>query len=320
VPFSYDTNVAHGVTYIATVRPLWALRTSRSRNGVSPREPHLLVNGLGFPECPRWHNGVLWVSDIMTRQILNVGADGSTTVFAELPHRPMGLGFLADGDILVVSMEDCRLLRYRDGNSTVLADLASITVGLLNDLVVDGSGRAYLSNTGRKLGLGDRKPANIVTFAAGEPPRVVASGLQLSNGMVVTPDRRTLIVAETEGARLSAFTIADDGSLVDQRVFASLPGHIPNGICGDAEGAVWVSSHNGGFLRVLEGGEIADRVEVAGNSARMATACALGGVDGRQLFMASCDQLPSHADFLANVERSGRVDVVTVDVPGAGWP
>jgi sugar lactone lactonase YvrE len=287
---------------------------------VSFREPDLLVKGLGFPECPRWHDGRVWVSDIMTRQVLNIALDGTTTVFAELPNRPMGLGFLADGDVLVVSMEDCRLLRYRDGQPTEVANLESITVGLLNDLVVDGSGRAYMSNTGRKLGIGDRKPAGISTFAPGEPPRVVASGLNLTNGMVVTPDRSTLIVAETEGARLSAFSITDDGSLADQRVFAELPGEVPNGICGDAEGAVWVSSHNGAFLRVMEGGTICDRVEVAGGPERMATACTLGGDDGRQLFMASCDRLPSHQDFLANIERTGRVDVVTVDVPGAGWP
>jgi sugar lactone lactonase YvrE len=310
----------YGVTYMEISLPPGALHIRRSRHEMSSREPELLVKDLGFPECPRWHDELLWVSDIMTRKILNITSDGNASVFAELHSRPMGSGFLADGDVLVVSMEDCRLLRFRQGECTEAANLEAITVGLLNDLVVDGSGRAFMSNTGRKLGIGERKPANIATFAFGEAPRVVASGLQLTNGMVVTPDRKTLVVAETEGARLSAFTIIDDGSLVDHRVFASLPGHVPNGICGDAEGAIWVSSHNGGFLRVLEGGTICDRIEVPGGPERMATACTLGGKDGRQLFMASCDHLPSHEEFLANTERSGRIDVVTVDVPGAGWP
>jgi sugar lactone lactonase YvrE len=288
---------------------------------MSHGDPELLVKGLGFPECPRWHDGHLWISDIMTRQVLKITPAGEVTVFAQLTaSRPMGLGFLPGGSVLVVAMEERRLLLYRDGSCSEVANLEPVTVGLLNDLVVDGRGRSYMSNTGRALGLGERKPANISLFIAGQEPRLVASGLQLTNGLVVTPDERTLIVAETEGGRLTAFTITDDGSLVDQRVFADLGEEVPNGIAADADGAVWVASHKGKYLRVADGGEILDSVEVAGGRERMAVACMLGGADGRQLFMTSCDQLPSHNDFAANVERTGRIDVVTVDVPGAGWP
>jgi sugar lactone lactonase YvrE len=288
---------------------------------MSHGEPELLVKGLGFPECPRWHDGHLWISDIMARQVLKITPAGEVSVFAQLAaSRPMGLGFLPGGSVLVVAMEERRLLLYQDESCTEVADLGPITVGLLNDLVVDGRGRAYMSNTGRELGVGERKPANISLFAPGQEPRLVASGLQLTNGLAVTPDERTLIVAETEGGRLTAFTITSDGSLVDQRVFADLGDEVPNGICADAEGAVWVASHKGKYLRVADGGEILDSVEVAGGRERMAVACMLGGEDRRQLFMTSCDELPSHLDFAANVERTGRIDVVTVDVPGAGWP
>jgi sugar lactone lactonase YvrE len=288
---------------------------------MSHGEPELLVKGLGFPECPRWHEGQLWISDIMTRQVLQITPAGDVTVFAELAaSRPMGLGFLPGGSVLVVAMEERRLLRYDRGSCTEVADLGAVTVGLLNDLVVDGRGWAYMSNTGRELGFGDRKPANVSLFAEGREPRLVASGLQLTNGLAVTPDGKTLVVAETEGRRLTAFTITSDGSLADQRVFAELGEEVPNGICVDAEGAAWVASHKGKYLRVADGGEILDTVEVAGGRERMAVACMLGGDERRQLFMTSCDALPSHQDFAANVERTGRVDVVTVDVPGAGWP
>jgi sugar lactone lactonase YvrE len=282
--------------------------------------PEPLVKDLGFPECPRWRDGKLWVSDIMFRQILNVGLDGTWTVFAERPVRSMGTGWLPDGTLVIVSMEDARLLALRDDEWVELADLSPITTGLLNDLTVDGKGRCYVSCTGRPLGFGDRKPTHVSLFVEGEAPRVVAGDFTLTNGIVVSEDLRRLVVADTLGGTLTAFTIADDGSLVDRRLFADLGDEVPNGICGDAEGAIWVSSHKGSYLRVLEGGRIADRVHVAGGAGRLAIACGLGGDDGRQLFMASGDHLPPPEAFDANVERTGRIDVVTVDVPAAGWP
>jgi len=281
------------------------------------QQPDLVLGGLGMPECPRWHDGRLWISDHPMKQVLTVGPDGVPSRFATVPNRPMGIGFLADDSVLVVSMEDARLLRYAAGNCSEYADLSDVTVGLLNDLVVDGRGWAYASNTGRGAHFQlERKPANIGLFIAGHKPRIVASDLSLSNGLAITPDGSTLIVAETLGERVTAFTITNDGSLRDRRVFADLPGEIPNGICLDAEGAVWVSSHAGRFLRVMDGGKTVDAIEVPGGAHRMAIACMLGGADGRQLFLVSVDDLPRTEEMLG----TGRVDVVSVDVPGAGWP
>jgi sugar lactone lactonase YvrE len=282
--------------------------------------PDLLTKGLGFPECPRWHDGKLWISDVMAREILTIDGDGTPTVFAVLPTRAMGTGWRPDGAMLVASMDDARLLRCDGGTFAEVADLRATTAGLLNDLVVDGQGRAYAGCTGRALGTGDRKPTCITLVAEDQVPRVVARDFVLTNGMVVSDDLRRLVVADTLAGTLTAFTVADDGTLHDRRLFADLGDEVPNGICGDAEGAVWVASHRGSFLRVLEGGIIADRVQVAGDRGRMAVACMLGGADGRQLFMASTDDLPGPQAFAENAQRTGRIDVLAVDVPGAGWP
>lgn len=286
----------------------------------------LLADGFGFPEAPRWFGGQLWVSDLMTKLVSTIDAGGTVTTFAELEHGPMGIGFLGDGSALIVSMEDHRLLRYAGGAPTTYADLADIVRGRPNDLVVDGRGRVFVSDTG-----GDRQPdgtifanpvrrSTIAVVMPGEAPRVVATELDLSNGMVVTPDGRTLIVSETLGERVTAFTITDDGSLVDQRVFASLPGEVPNGLCLDAEGAVWVASHNAKYLRVADGGEILATVPVPGGEGRRAVACMLGGEGGRDLFLVSSDHIATYEELMANQRRTGRVDVVTVEVPAAGWP
>lgn len=295
--------------------------------------PELVVKGLGFPECPRWHQGHLWVSDMMTKQVLEISRDGAVSVFTELPNRPGGTGFLPDGSMYVVSMQDCRLLRYDGDSCTEVANVAGHTDGWLNDLVVDGRGRAYLGDTkGRRNSDGTvtvteasaAAPTRIMAVLPGQAPSVVATGMEVANGLVVTPDERTLIVSETVACRLTAFTIADDGSLVNRRVFAELSGEMPNGITADAEGAIWVSSHNGCFLRVLDGGEITDRIEVPGGPSYLGVACVLGGDDRRQLFLCSAEfegrRMPTQEALYENVLRTGRVDVVAVDIPGVGWP
>ncbi|HJQ45714.1 MAG TPA: SMP-30/gluconolactonase/LRE family protein, partial [Amycolatopsis sp.] len=237
--------------------------------------PEPLLTGLGFPECPRWHRGRLWVSDMMTKQVLEISGEGTVSVFADLPNRPGGTGFLADGSMYVVSMQDCRLLRYDSAGHTEVADVAGLSDGWLNDLVVDGRGRAYLGDTkGSRNSDGTvtvteasaAAPTRIIAVLPGQSPRVVATGMEVANGLVVTPDERTLVVSETVARRLTAFTITDDGSLADRRVFAELPGEMPNGVTADAEGAIWVASHNGCFLRVLDGGEITHRIAAPGGA------------------------------------------------------
>jgi sugar lactone lactonase YvrE len=296
------------------------------------RAVDLVVSGLGFPECPRWYEGHLLVSDMMTKKLHRISESGEMSVVAEFPHRPSGMGVLPDGSLVVASMFDCRILRLDGDGFSEVADLSALTPGLLNDIVVDGSGRVYVGDT-----IGDRNddgtvtPApgppstNIITFTVGAPPRIVARGLGITNTMVVTPDERTLIVAETAARKLTAFTIDDDGSLSGRRLFADLPDEVPNGIALDAEGAVWVSSHSGRYLRVIEGGRVAETIDVPGNPDCIAIACIHGGADRRQLFLLSCEfpngrRMPTLQDWLDNVLRTGRVDVTTVDVPGAGWP
>jgi sugar lactone lactonase YvrE len=290
----------------------------------------LVLDGLGFPECPRWYDGHLWVSDMMTKELVRIGRDGTASVVARFEGRPGGSGFLPDGSMCVVSMEDCRVLHQKGTAFEAVADLMHLAPSWLNDMVVDGRGRMYITDTkGRRDGVvvdeSGGVSTQILSLGLGEAPRLAATGLNLGNALVVTADASTLIVAETLGSRLSAFTIADDGSLSDRRVFADLGGEIPNGIALDAEGAVWVASHLGRCIRVLEGGDVVESVEVPGGpDGALAVACALGGDDRRELFITSAlvasRRGPSPQELAENVLRTGRVHRVTVDVPGAGWP
>jgi sugar lactone lactonase YvrE len=294
----------------------------------------LVLSGLGLPECPRWFDGTLWVSDFHTKQLIKVPDGGSATVFAELPSRVGATGFLPDGSFYAISMEDRRVLHFADADSpdaapTEVADLATLCPGWLNDLVVDHHGRAYVDDTGFTttadgtaiVWVREEMSTSIILVGRDTEPRVVADGLKTANGMVVTPDGSTLITAETFATRVTAFTITEDGSLTDRRLFADLTGEAPNGITLDAEGGVWVASHTGRFLRVVDGGEVTDTIEVPGGPSYMAVACVLGGRDGRQLFMTSTDYWGSRMPNLWGPNpKSGRVDVVTVDVPGVGSP
>jgi sugar lactone lactonase YvrE len=191
-------------------------------------------------------------------------------------------------------------------------------------MVVTGTGDCYISNTGgRRLPDGMVEPGGPASIALCRPSgdvTVVAKDLAVSNGMVVAADMGSLIVAETAGAALTRFRIDDDGTLSGREVFAPLPGLVPNGICLDADECVWVSSHTGEYVRVAAGGRIVERVPVPGaRPGRRAVACMLGGADRRELYLCSVDDL-SVADLVRGGLTTGRLDVVTVDVPGAGWP
>jgi sugar lactone lactonase YvrE len=277
------------------------------------REPKLLLDGLVFPEGPRWHEGKLWFSDMRGHHVMTVDTSGSSEIIAEVPNMPSGLGWLPDGRLVAVSMHDRRLLVLSQGGTTTYADLSGIATGDCNDMVIDGSGRAYVGNFGAELD-GARQPASIALVENGAM-RVVADNLMFPNGAVITPDSRTFIVAETLASRLTAFDIAPDGSLSNRRVFAELGAATPDGICLDAEGAVWVSSFfTNEFLRVREGGEVAQRVPVPG---KMAIACALGGGSRTTLFLLTATG--TLEDMYAS-RTNGFVETVDVEVPGAGWP
>jgi sugar lactone lactonase YvrE len=275
----------------------------------------VIIDGLTFPEAPRWHDDRLWFSDFYSRRVLAVDISGFVDTIAEIAQRPSGLGWTPDGGLLVVSMLDRSLLRVQGGESHRVADLSSFATGPCNDMVVDGQGRAYVGNFGFDRHKGEApRTACIVRVGPDGRMSVAADELSFPNGTVITPDGRTLIVAETFGHRLTAFDVAADGSLSNRRLFAQLDGCFPDGICLDAEGAVWVAdARNPRVIRVLDGGRI-DRTESTGD--RPSFACMLGGDDRQTLFVCTCTASgPQMAD-----KRDGRIEAVKVDVPGAGWP
>ena len=275
------------------------------------------LSGLVFGECPRWHDGALWVSDMFGGRVLQASAAGQARTVLELPGgRPSGLAFLDDGSLLLVSMLDRRLLRrWPDGRLAPFADLSGHAGGDLNDMVRAPDGGVFVGNFGFDLfGGAAGRLTDLHHVDASGRVSAVAGDLNFPNGMVVTPDGGTLIVAETFAHRLTAFDI-DGHRLHNRRVFAELGDHAPDGICLDAAGAVWVSAFVGdAFLRVESGGRITDRVP-SGN--RRAVACNLGGIDGRTLFMVTAD---TDVERLARGESTARVDTLRVGVPGAGSP
>ncbi|MCP4752495.1 MAG: SMP-30/gluconolactonase/LRE family protein [Proteobacteria bacterium] len=275
----------------------------------------VLVEGLVFPEGPRWRDGKLWFSDMNAQRVMTVDLAGTLETIAVVPQSPSGLGWLPDGRLLVVSMADRRLLRLEADGLKEVANLWELASHHCNDMVVDGQGRAYIGNFGFDLGTGEAvKPAEMIMVTPDGEARVVADELLFPNGAVITPDGKTLIVGETYGARLTAFDIEGDGSLTNRRVWASVEGVAPDGICLDAEGAVWVADPAGsGVLRVREGDEITDRIAMKAKT----YACMLGGTEGRTLFILTSEPPdPSAGRFTQN----GRIETVEVEVAHAGLP
>lgn len=271
----------------------------------------VLVEGLSFPEGPRWHAGSLWFSDFYTHSVLRVDADGSLERVAEVQGRPSGLGFTADGGVLIVSMLEKKLLKLHDGALSVFADLSAHAGGPCNDMLVTKEGRAYVGNFGFDRHGGE--PERATHLIRVEPDGSVAreaGDLHFPNGMAITPDGGTLVVAETNAGRLTAFRMAENGALSDRRTFAALDGFKPDGLCMDAEGTIWVTDIEGHrVIRVLDGGRIAQTIATG---ERMPFACMLGGQDLRTLFVCTNSGFgPKMAE-----KRDGRVEAVRVDVAG----
>lgn len=278
--------------------------------------PSVLLEDLVFPEGPRWHDGRLWFSDMHAHEVVAVDLHGRRETIVTMTAAPSGLGWLPGGDLLVVSMEDRRLLRFNGRELHEHADLAGLAPFHCNDMVVDGQGRAYVGNFGFDLHGGGAPAATglILVTPTGEA-RVVAEDLFFPNGTVITPDGRTLVVGESGGRRLTAFDIEDDGSLVNRRVWADL-GVPPDGIALDAEGCIWVAvpTNPGSFMRVARGGEVRQRIDVADGAA---FACALGGPDGRTLFLLEAN---TSDPALIGGRGNGRIRTIAVNMPRAGWP
>lgn len=279
-----------------------------------------VLDGLAFAEGPRWHEGRLWFSDMHDHRILALDpSTGDTEVIAHVPTRPSGLGWRPDGTLLAVSMRDRKLLAVADGDTREVADLSDLAPHDCNDMVVDAAGNAYVGNFGFDLHDPDadqRTTTLVLVPVNGEAPRVVADELFFPNGCVITPDGTTLVVGESFGACLTAFRITDDGSLTDRREWARVRGAVPDGICLDEEGAIWMASpisHQ--VLRVAEGGQVLS--EIRTSDERQPFACMLGGADRRTLFVCTAvDSDPEHCRRL----RAGRIEATEVDAPGAGRP
>jgi sugar lactone lactonase YvrE len=290
----------------------------------------ILAQGLQFPEGPRWREEGLWFSDIRAQTVGLLTVDGGLRQILRLDDSPSGLGFLPDGTPLVVSMRDRLLLRVIAGKAELHADLRTVSGDFLNDMLVDEQGRAYVGSRSSSLRpqpspLCDE--SGIDTILVVEPDgeiRVGATAAISPNGTVLTPDGRTLIVAETYAQRIVAYERSASGDLANRRIFADVPGRYPDGICLDEEGAVWAGSpYTHEFIRVRAGGDITDRISMPGG-----VACALGGSDGRSLFLLGVDPklLPTFSpggfgDQAASVPApltSGRIGVIRVQWPAAG--
>ncbi len=275
----------------------------------------ILLDGLTFPEGPRWRDGRLWLSDMHDNRVLTVDLNGRSQTVCEVENQPSGLGWLPDGRLLVVSMADRRLLRLEPEGLVLHADLSALATYHCNDMVVDGQGRAYVGNFGSEISEGATPmAAALILVTPDGDARIVAEDLEFPNGTVITPDGKTLIVGESWGARLTAFDLQPDGSLTNRRVWAELPGALPDGCCIDAESAIWVASPiTREVIRVNEGGEVTQRVATE----QMAIACMLGGEDRKTLFMLTA---PSVEAEECQKLRGARVEMLAVTVPGAGLP
>src|SRR5438067_1636815 len=276
----------------------------------------VLMTGIAFGESPRWHDGRLWFCDWGAQELIAVDLEGKSEVIVRVPSFPFCIDWLRDGRLLIVSASDRRLLRREpDGTIATHADLSRLSKNPWNDIVVDGRGNTYVDNIGFDFPGGEFAPGILALVTPDGSARQVADGVAFPNGMVVTPDNTTLILAESYSKRLTAFDIVADGSLSNRRVWADLDGGFPDGICLDAENAVWYADvPNKHCVRVREGGEVLQTVDLD----RGCFACMLVGVDNRTLFlMANAWGGPANT---ADAVRTGQVLTVEAPAPGIGWP
>jgi sugar lactone lactonase YvrE len=275
-----------------------------------------LLDGGRYFEGPRWHAGRLWFVDCMERTLLSLTPSGDHEQHAKFDDdTPCGLGLLPDGTLIVLTMFRKRLLAHRDGALSLYADLSGIATGTIDDMIVDGLGRAWVGDLGFNMPPPPDRGAvgRILLVMPDGNARVVAEGLRFPNGIAVSADHKRLVVAEMDGGTLADYDIETDGAL-------RLRGRIgrmqaPDGICLDRDGAVWVASFTeDAFIRIGRDGEELQRIAVPG---RRALACALGGPDRKTLF---CLSAATSYEELRQGKSSSRIDVVVVDTEGSGFP
>lgn len=269
---------------------------------------NVLIEGLKFPEGPRWHDQKLWFSDMADHKIFALDLNGNLELILERPNMPSGLRWLSDQSLIIVSMEDRRLFKFKSGKVSEYADLSKLVNFHLNDMVIDKKDRTYVGNFGFDYLNNDPfESTNLIMVTPDGNPRVVAEGMAFPNGTVITPNNKTMIIAETFALKLTAFDIQGDGTLSNRRIWANLKPLAPDGTCLDEKGAVWVAAPGrNGVVRVLEGGVITHIVNVEND----AYACMLGGPDRKRLFICTSD----------NTRRNGKIEYVDVDYSGVGLP
>jgi len=270
-----------------------------------------LLTGLEFPEGPRWRNGKLFFSDAAAGKVIAVDEKGKSDVLVQIRDMTSGLGFLDDGRMLVVSMQNRHLMRLDPDGLKIHADLSKITEFPCNDSVTDIYGRTFIGNWGAKTLEAPPDPTCIIMVTKEGDARIVAENLLFPNGCIVTPDCKIFIVAEQRGGALIAFDIESSGDLTNRRIWAKFEGFDPDGICLDEEGAIWAANPlTNEVLRVIEGGEVTSRIKIRDTNVY---ACTLGGEDGRTLFLCT-NQL------FEGKSGSGRIEFLKVEVPGVEIP
>ena len=279
---------------------------------------HPIASGFGFIESPRWHADRLWFVDYFAQTVLRLNLNGDAEVIAKIPGVPGGLGFLPDGTPLVVSQRDFKVLAIRpDGSLSLHADLSALARGAANELLVDGQGRAYVGHHGYDFFRGaPLQLSTLLLISEHGKVEVAADSLTFPNGMALSPDGHTLIVAESFARCLTAFTVDVNGRLSASRRWASLGEHTPDGICMDSEGAVWAASPlTGQFVRVRENEGVIDAI--AAPFGRWAVACAFGGVERRTLF---CQSAATTLEDMPKGLSKAFIDAIELDIGGAGIP
>jgi sugar lactone lactonase YvrE len=275
------------------------------------------MSGIAFGESPRWHDGRLWFADWGAQELIAADLEGRSEVVVRVPSSPFSIDWSPEGRLLIVSGPEGVLLRREsDGSLVTHADLSGLSDHPWNEIVVDGRGNAYVNNIGFEFPCGEFAPGTVALLAPDGSVRQVADGVAFPNGMAVTPDDSTLIVAESYANELTAFDIAEDGGLSNRRVWADLGDGVPDGLCFDAEGAVWYADvPNKRCVRVREGGEVLQTIDLD----RGCFACMLGGPDGKTLFLVAQEWrgMESAAD---EEERTGQILTAPAPAANDGWP
>ncbi|TME26259.1 MAG: SMP-30/gluconolactonase/LRE family protein [Chloroflexi bacterium] len=276
----------------------------------------VLITGIAFGESPRWHDDRLWFCDWGAQELIAVDLEGKSEVIVRVPSFPFSIDWLRDGRLLIVSASDQRLLRREpDGSIVTHADLSRLSKKPWNDIVVDGRGNTYVDNIGFDFPGGEFATGILALVTPDGSARQVADGVAFPNGIVVTPDNSTLIVAESYANRLTAFDIAADGTLSNRRLWADLDRGVPDGICIDDENAVWYADvPNMRCVRVRQGGDVLQTIDLD----RGCFACMLGGADRRTLFLVAREWRGPAS--MADGGRTGQLLTAKVATPGAGWP